>query len=169
MKDSDYEFNFLDRVQRYTKFAKQVPTIKKILILYLVNFSFDWLKGCFVTQLKSKKNVTKYNSLSLSSFVFFSLEISKGYCISHIIHLDHPVKNIHEQCLTTFKSCMPLLKPYRYMYIYSIIKTHCSAAELKKVTKSVCFVMFIAYYNDSVNCTFEKRSALIKKKETQTS
>lgn len=30
MKDSDYEFNFLDRVQRYTKFAKQVPTIKNI-------------------------------------------------------------------------------------------------------------------------------------------
>lgn len=30
--------------------------------------------------------------------------------------------------------------------------------------------MFIAYYHDSVNCTFEKRSALIKKrKEPQTS
>lgn len=123
----------------------------------------------FCDLLKSKKNVTKYNSLSLF-FRFFFSKFQKDICISHIIHLDPPVKNIHEQCLTTFKSCMPYLKPYRYMYIYSIIKTHCSAAELKKVTKSVCFVMFIAYYHDSVNCTFEKRSALIKKrKETQTS
>lgn len=51
------------------------------------------------------------------------------------------------------------------MYIYLIIKIYCFVVELKKVIKSVCFVMFIVYYYDSVNCIFEKWFVLIKKKK----
>lgn len=55
-----------------------------------------------------------------------------------------------------------------------LIKNTLLCSTVKIVTKRVCFVIFIAYFYDSVNCTFwmesfEKRSVLINIREKQAS